>query len=545
MGWSTRGGCRLLVLAVVAALAATVLASPGGAQGAGDRGAPFGTLSHAQSGQSDRIQVRGWALDPDTPAPVAVHLYVDGRFAVGVRADRRRRDVGERYPELGPDHGFKTVIRDVSRGVHRVCAYALDRVPGNGSARLGCRVVTVGPAAPIGVLDRTTSRRLDTVTVSGWALDPNTTRPATVHVYAGDRLLGAVRADRVRADLAIVHPGRRIDHGFEATFAGVGWGTHRVCAWAVDWGPAAGNRRLGCTRINVDAPPDDDPDRRRLVVNGTGDVRTDPRWYHSYGQLFAGLGGLFNEDDLTVINLECAPSWRGRPVPKNFNFRCDPATVGHFAAAGVEAASLANNHALDFGVDGLLDGIENVWNGGVAEVGAGVNQLDAREPALFEVDGWRVAVVGLAGFVEFDWWIAGRDRPGLANGYDLATMTDAVRRADALADIVVVAIHWGREGVFVHNESQAIRGRALIDAGADVVFGHHPHRLQPLEWYRGRPIFYSLGNFNWPRLSAASADTAVGQVVFEPSGAVVACFLDATIVRHGWPTLDDPSRRNC
>ena len=83
----------------------------------------------------------------------------------------------------------------------------------------------------------------------------------------------------------------------------------------------------------------------------------------------------------------------------------------------------------------------------------------------------------------------------------------------------------------------------MVDAGADVVFGHHPHRLQPLERYEGRPIFYSLGNFVWPKHPGASADTAVGHVVIEPGGTVRACLLDATIVADGQVALDNPSRR--
>ncbi|MGI9602543.1 MAG: CapA family protein [Acidimicrobiales bacterium] len=539
-----RGGRHAVtVIGLALLMIATSLSSAVGGQT--DDGDPIGTLSHAISGQGDRIQVRGWALDPDTADPVSVHLYVDGRFAAGVRADRRRRDVEAKFPELGADHGFKTVILGVVRGTHRVCAFALDRVPGVGARSIGCRTVTVGPARPFGALDSVSSPANGRIRVSGWAIDPNTTRPTTVHLYVGDQLLGTTRADRVRPDVARRYPGRRADHGFVAQLDGVPYGSHRVCAWAINWGPAAANQRVGCRMVNVVTDPDPNAGRRPLVVNGTGDVRTERGWYSSYSEIFSGLGGLFREDDLTVINLECAASRLGRPVPKNFNFRCDPSTIPAFAAAGVEVASQANNHALDFGVTGMLDAIEQLWSQGVAEVGAGRNQLDAREPALFEINGWRVAVVGLAGFVEFDWWIAGSDRPGLANGYDLATMTGAVRRAKEQADLVVVAIHWGREGVFFQNDSQTIRGRALIDAGADVVFGHHPHRLQPLEWYRGRPIFYSLGNFNWPRLSFASADTAVGQVVFAPDGGIEACFLDATIVAHGRPTLDDPSRRRC
>ena len=193
----------------------------------------------------------------------------------------------------------------------------------------------------------------------------------------------------------------------------------------------------------------------------------------------------------------------------------------------------------------MLDASERLWAADIAEVGAGSSQLDALEPALFAVDGWRVAVLGLAGFVEFPWQIAGPDSPGLADGYDAATMADAVRRADAIADIVVVAIHWGREGVTTPVPSQIDRGHVLVDAGADIVFGHHPHRLQPVERYGGGVIFHSLGNFQWPWLSTASADSAVGQVIITPDGALHPCLLDATIVAHGRTTLDDPTRRRC
>jgi poly-gamma-glutamate capsule biosynthesis protein CapA/YwtB (metallophosphatase superfamily) len=77
----------------------------------------------------------------------------------------------------------------------------------------------------------------------------------------------------------------------------------------------------------------------------------------------------------------------------------------------------------------------------------------------------------------------------------------------------------------------------MIDAGADAIFGHHPHRLQPLEFYRGRPIAWSLGNFVWPRLSVPSATTAVAQVVVEPDGRIAACLLPTFIESSGHPVL--------
>ncbi len=287
-------------------------------------------------------------------------------------------------------------------------------------------------------------------------------------------------------------------------------------------------------------PPD------RLVLNGTGDVNLGP--YSRLGgtipyeAAFAGLRGLFLEDDLTVVNLECAPSLIGSRVPKAFNFRCPPARLGTATAAGVDVASLANNHAVDFGVAAMLDGIANVRAAGMEPVGAGPNLARATAPVVSDIDGWRVAVLAFAGFIEFGWQWAAPRRAGVGPG-DLATMLSAIEAADRSADVVVVTIHWGVEGTFAPTRAQVAQAHAMVDAGADVIYGHHPHRLQPLEIYQGRPIYYSLGNFVWPRQSRAAADTAVAQVVIEPDGRLRACMLAATIVGHGQPTLDRPSRR--
>jgi poly-gamma-glutamate synthesis protein (capsule biosynthesis protein) len=290
--------------------------------------------------------------------------------------------------------------------------------------------------------------------------------------------------------------------------------------------------------------------RGRLVINGVGDVNFDPGYIpaftvEGYEHGFGGLDGLFLEDDLTVINLECPASFLGRPQPKQFTFQCDPAALPIMRAQGVEVASQGNNHSLDFGADALVDSIANLEAAGIAAVGAGDNAADAAKPALFEVNGWTVAVVGFGGVVPAGFWIATEDRPGMADGDTVETMVAAVEAADAVADVVVVTIHWGVELQSGPPADDVVRAQAMIDAGADMIFGHHPHRLNALEFYNGRPIAWSLGNFVWPRLSAAGSDTAVAQVIVEPDGSVRACFLDVTIVSHGRPLLDDPTVRTC
>ncbi len=298
--------------------------------------------------------------------------------------------------------------------------------------------------------------------------------------------------------------------------------------------------------VEIDPPPVPRP----LIINGVGDVSLDPGYIpafttEGYELAFSGMRELFLADDLTVINLECPASFGGTRVPKQFNFQCDPAALPIIRAGGVEVANQANNHSLDYGPDAMLDSLANIEAAGIASVGTGVNAAAANAPALFEIDGRTVAVVGFGGVIPSYGWLATEDTPGMSDGDTIETMVAAVEAADLVADVVVVTIHWGVELQSGPPSDDVARAEAMIDAGADMIFGHHPHRLNSMDWYRGRPIAWSLGNFVWPRLSAAGSDTAVAQVIVEVDGSVRACLLDVTIVSNGHPELDDPSQQRC
>ncbi len=291
------------------------------------------------------------------------------------------------------------------------------------------------------------------------------------------------------------------------------------------------------TTSAVEASP-----RGRLIIHGVGDTNFDPGYIpnlasNGYDYAFDGLGGLFERDDLTVVNLECAPSNLGQRVPKTFNFRCDPDSLPVARANGVDVANLGNNHVLDYGVEAMLDGRVNLEAAGIAAVGVGADVAEATTPALLEIDGWTVAVLGMGGVVPADWWLATDDRPGMASGDDIDQMVAAVTAAEAVADLVVVSIHWGAELVTAPDPADRVRAEAMIEAGADIVFGHHAHRLGPLETIDGRPVFWTLGNFVWPRLSDAGSTTAVARVVVEPDGELRACLIPAFITTSGRPEL--------
>ena len=291
-------------------------------------------------------------------------------------------------------------------------------------------------------------------------------------------------------------------------------------------------------------PADTERPRQRIVVHGTGDVNLDPGYIpalraEGYDHAWSGLEGLFVEDDLTVINLECPVSDRGTIVEKEFNFRCDPAALPAARDAGVEVANLANNHSGDYGPVALLDSIEHARAAGIEPVGVGADVDEANRPAIVEAGGWRIAVLGFGGVVPSGDWLASGSRPGMSNGDDIDSMTDAVREAAEQADLVFVSVHWGAELETEPQAGDVERAEAMIDAGADGIFGHHAHRLQPMGEHAGRPIAWGLGNFVWPDFSPAGSRTAVAQFVVEPDGSVTGCLLPAYIVSPGHPELTE------
>lgn len=277
-----------------------------------------------------------------------------------------------------------------------------------------------------------------------------------------------------------------------------------------------------------------------LVIHGAGDVNLDPRQVGllraGYGEPWTGVRDLFRADAVSVVNLECAGAAGGEAQDKEFTFRCLPDAMPAMREAGVDVANQGNNHAGDFGPALVVPARANLLRAGVQPVGAGKDAAEANAPALFTVGGKRIAVVGFGGVVPTPSWIATATRPGVADGYDVDSMVRAVRAADAAADVVVVTIHWGAELDTEPRSDDVGRAEALVRAGADVIFGHHAHRVQPLGWIGGRPVFYGLGNFVWPG-RGAGARSAIGEVVVRADGTYSACLLPATI-RGGRPVLD-------
>ena len=288
--------------------------------------------------------------------------------------------------------------------------------------------------------------------------------------------------------------------------------------------------------------------RANLVIHGTGDVSLDPGYIPAFGSngydwAWSGLGGLFRGDDLTIINHECPSTEIVAPLDKRFVFRCDPDALDEARRAGVDVASLANNHGFGQGPQALLDSIRNLERADIVPIGAGASQEEADAPAYIDVKGWTIGLVAIGEVVDQDSQVAIGDEIGTSVGHDFPRALEAIREAEANADLVIVVIHWGIEQDTQPRSYQVDEAHRMIDAGADVILGHHAHRLQPMDTYRGKPIFYGLGNFVWPSFSAEGSATAVAEVVVRPDGTLRGRLLLATIVSDGHPVLDSVTYR--
>lgn len=198
--------------------------------------------------------------------------------------------------------------------------------------------------------------------------------------------------------------------------------------------------------------------------------------------------------DLFVLNLECCISERGSSWPdpaKPFFFRAPPAAVEALVHLGVDCVSLANNHALDFGPDALLDTLKYLSEAGIAWVGAGPDRERARAPAVLEADGFRLAVLGVADHPRD--FAAGADRPGTAFDDLQDGIPEWLRRSinEAESEAVLVTPHWGPNMNPEPVPHVRRAARDLVGAGANLVAGHSAHVFQGVQG----PVLFDLGDF--------------------------------------------------
>ncbi len=234
----------------------------------------------------------------------------------------------------------------------------------------------------------------------------------------------------------------------------------------------------------------------------TGDVELSTYVQNNYGA--GGIDRVISPDlrkklknaDILEVNNEFAYSTRGTQAPdKQFTFRVDPSYVSILTDMGVDVAGLANNHVLDYGKDALEDTFDTLSDAGIAYMGAGRGFDEASGLIIQEVNDKKIGFLAASRVIPVGSWDVRNSQPGVFTCYDTTDLVAAIGEAKSKVDFLIVCVHWGKEHTTQLTDYQPVNGHAYIDAGADIVIGAHPHVLQGIEYYNGKPIFYSLGNF--------------------------------------------------
>lgn len=230
--------------------------------------------------------------------------------------------------------------------------------------------------------------------------------------------------------------------------------------------------------------------------------------------VLAGVAPVFAEADVAMVNLETAITERGSPAPKEYTFRAPVTAFDALRAGHVDVVTMANNHGIDFGPEGLADSLDARDATGFPVVGLGRNAAEAYAPWRVEVGGQRIAVFGASEVIDNfarELWRATDTQAGMASAYPEAIdlLLAQVQAARADSDTIVVYLHYGRELETCPNDRQKTLVQRLTEAGADIVVGSHAHRLQGGGRYGSAFADYGLGNFVFYNDSGAAAQTGV------------------------------------
>ncbi|MBA3582813.1 MAG: CapA family protein [Gammaproteobacteria bacterium] len=241
-----------------------------------------------------------------------------------------------------------------------------------------------------------------------------------------------------------------------------------------------------------------------------------------YDWAFDKTRDILQQADIAIGNLETPLTNKDiEYVPKTFRFKNAPdKTASALKNAGFDLVTLANNHSLDQGVEGLRDTFDVLQKYGIAYHGAGLNLDAARQPVIVERNNIKIGFLAYSNTHPEEYWATAR-RGGTAFGAEQYIREDVSTLAQRV-DVVVVSFHWGQEKSLVLRDYQKELAHAAVDAGAKIILGHHPHVLQGVECYKNAIVFYSLGNFAFGSFSPSAKNSAIAVIDINKHGFVVA-----------------------
>ncbi|MDD5152688.1 MAG: CapA family protein [Candidatus Pacebacteria bacterium] len=209
---------------------------------------------------------------------------------------------------------------------------------------------------------------------------------------------------------------------------------------------------------------------------------------------FQAIAPTLKNADLRIVNLESPISSVGKNIGSIYSFRANPRSVEGLSFAGIDVVSLANNHSGDYGPLALSETLELLSKARIGVAGAGIDETRAHTPLFYEINGLKIAFLGYTPLAPL-WLTETGASPAVADLNETRAKEDISTARNQGADIVVVMIHSGEEYDTKQSSYQEIFARNLIDAGATIIIGHHPHVVQDVERYNGGVVAYSLGNF--------------------------------------------------
>ena len=236
---------------------------------------------------------------------------------------------------------------------------------------------------------------------------------------------------------------------------------------------------------------------------------------------FDSTRAMLTSADIAIANLEAPLTAVGeRFEDKKYTFKVPPHFVEGIAGAGIDVVTIANNHIVDFGCLGIEQTIETLTAAEIKACGAGANRQWACAPAFIDVDNIRVAFVGFSMTYPDEFW-ATADSCGTCYPTE-KVMVEVLAECERQADFTVVSFHWSSEKRVEPRQYQIDFGHRVIDLGADLVLGHHPHVLQGIELYKGKLIAYSLGNYVFASYSNTVRTSMILKTKIDPGGLVLA-----------------------
>lgn len=270
-----------------------------------------------------------------------------------------------------------------------------------------------------------------------------------------------------------------------------------IAVWATVFNPSS-------SLVNVEA-------KENVSVAVTGDVmfaRNMPGVLSMDSSPFSGVSDVTSAVDLLLINFENAATTSENALKGDVPLKCDPSYVPLAKANNITVASLANNHAFDYGIDGMKDTIANLKDADITPIGAGNTEDEAHACVVKEVNGRKVTILNYMdseNFAEYSQDVMPAAN-GSSAGYSAYDSADAKKQIEENndSDLIIAYMHFGNEYSNSPNENQIKIAHELIDYGADVVLGSHPHVTQGIEMYKGKPVFYSLGNFIFDQSNEAT-----------------------------------------